>query len=47
MSLKNIFIIDQPTHIFELRINGKIRVHGFREKSVFYLCMLDREHRIC
>lgn len=33
---------------FELRVNqNKLRVFGFRNKSIFYICWLDREHRIC
>lgn len=32
--------------LFELRLNQKMRVHGFRHKSVFYLCWLDREHKL-
>lgn len=32
--------------IFELRVNKKIRVHGFRNESVFYICWLDRDHAI-
>lgn len=32
--------------LFELRVNQKIRVHGFRDKSVFYLCWLDKNHQI-
>jgi hypothetical protein len=33
-------------NMFELRIDDKIRVHGYRQKSVFYLCLLDKNHRI-
>lgn len=32
--------------LFELRVDDEIRVHGFRDKTVFYLCLLDREHKI-
>lgn len=32
--------------IFELRVNQKIRVHGFRNKAVFYICWLDKNHGI-
>lgn len=32
--------------IFELRVSDRIRVHGFRDKSIFYLCVLDKDHRI-
>ncbi|WP_409286245.1 MAG6450 family protein [Pontibacter sp. G13] len=38
--------LSEDVQIFELRVSGKIRVHGFRVKSVFYICWLDREHRI-
>ena len=31
---------------FELRVNQKIRVHGFRNKNIFYLCWLDKNHDI-
>lgn len=31
----------------ELRVSQKARVVGFRENSVFFLCWLDRNHRIC
>lgn len=33
--------------MFELRVDGEMRVHGFREKQFFHLCLLDREHAIC
>lgn len=33
--------------MFELRIDGEMRVHGFREKQLFHLCLLDWEHAIC
>lgn len=32
--------------MFELRIDNKIRVHGFRINSIFYLCVLDKKHEI-
>lgn len=32
---------------FELRVNQKIRVHGFRNKNIFYLCWLDKNHDVC
>lgn len=32
--------------LFELRLTDKIRVHGFRHKSIFYLCWLDKSHTI-
>ena len=31
----------------ELRVTNKARVVGFRNNSVFFLCWLDRNHRIC
>lgn len=31
---------------FELRLNQKMRVHGFRAKAAFFLVLLDREHRV-
>lgn len=33
--------------LFELRVDGKKRVHGFREGNIFHICWLDRNHRIC
>ncbi|OAV73606.1 hypothetical protein Barb6_00100 [Bacteroidales bacterium Barb6] len=33
--------------LFELRIDEKLRVHGYRSNSIFYMCLLDREHKIC
>ncbi|UUC45278.1 MAG6450 family protein [Flavobacterium cerinum] len=38
--------LSQDITLFELRVDAKKRVHGFRNKSVFYLCWLDREHKI-
>lgn len=32
--------------LFELRVSQKARVHGFRMKSVFFLCWLDRNHTL-
>lgn len=31
----------------ELRVGEKARVVGFRRNAVFFLCWLDRNHRIC
>lgn len=31
---------------FELRINQRMRVHGFRAKAAFFLVLLDRGHRV-
>lgn len=39
--------LDPLTTFFELRVSGKIRVHGFRDDSVFYICWLDRNHQVC
>ena len=38
--------ISKDVTMFELRVDGEIRVHGFRSNSIFYLCLLDREHKI-
>lgn len=38
--------LDKNISIFELRIDDKIRVHGFRECSIFHLCVLDKNHKI-
>lgn len=38
--------LDKSISIFELRIDDKIRVHGFRECSIFHLCVLDKNHKI-
>lgn len=38
--------LSEDITIFELRVNQKARVHGFRNKSVFYICWLDRNHQI-
>jgi hypothetical protein len=32
--------------VFELRVSRKIRVHGFRADSIFYICWLDKSHSI-
>ena len=39
--------LSEDIKMFELRVDNTIRVHGFRIDNVFYLCVLDREHRIC
>ena len=33
--------------LFEVRANNKIRLHGFRYQSIFYICWLDKNHEIC
>lgn len=38
--------ISEDITAIELRVNEKARVHGFRLKSVFFLVLLDRKHRI-
>ncbi len=38
--------IGEDITFFELRLNSKIRVHGFRAKAIFFLVLLDREHRV-
>jgi len=37
-------VLSADVNFFELRVNQKIRVHGFRYQSVFYLCFLDKNH---
>lgn len=39
--------LSDEINIFELRVDDTIRVHGFRVANIFYLCLLDRTHRIC
>jgi hypothetical protein len=39
-------IISPDITFFELRVTGKVRVHGFRMQSAFFLVWLDREHEI-
>ena len=39
--------IDPTVTFFELRITDKARVHCFRDKSICYICWLDRNHTIC
>ena len=38
--------LSQEITLFELRVNEKARVHGFRMRSIFFLCWLDRNHDI-
>ena len=33
--------------VFELRLSTKMRVHGFKDEALFYICWLDRNHKIC
>ncbi|MEB0262552.1 MULTISPECIES: hypothetical protein [unclassified Mucilaginibacter] len=39
--------LSQDVDLFELRVSQKIRVHGFRDGAILYLCFLDRNHKIC
>lgn len=39
--------IDPNSTFFELRVNDKARVHCFRDKSICYICWLDKNHVIC
>jgi len=39
--------ISPDANIFEMRASQVIRLHGFRVRSVFYVCWLDRNHEIC
>ena len=38
--------LSEDITLFELRISQKARAHGFRNKSVFYICWLDKNHDI-
>lgn len=38
--------LSEDITLFELRISQKSRVHGFRDKCVFYLCWLDKNHNL-
>jgi hypothetical protein len=38
--------IGEDITFFELRLSSKIRVHGFRAKAIFFLVLLDRNHRV-
>lgn len=37
--------IDPNCTFFELRISEKARVHCFRDKSICYVCWLDKSHK--
>ena len=39
--------LSEDIKMFELRVDAEIRVHGFREKQFFHLCLLDRNHTVC
>lgn len=39
-------LISEDIGFFELRVDQKMRVHGFRAKAAFFLVLLDREHRV-
>ena len=38
--------ISPDVTFFELRVSRKSRVHGFRSRDIFYICFLDKDHRI-
>jgi len=38
--------ISPDINLFELRVNQKLRVHGFQSQAAFFLVLLDREHRV-
>lgn len=38
--------LDPEISLFELRVDDKKRVHGFRSKAIFYICWLDKDHEI-
>ncbi|MCD2177331.1 hypothetical protein [Rhizobium sp. C1] len=39
--------ISEDITLFELRVDGESRVHGFRCLDAFYLVYLDKDHKIC
>ncbi|MGE7774311.1 MAG6450 family protein [Chitinophaga sp. NPDC101104] len=39
--------LEKDLDIFELRVDGKRRIHGCRVGNIFHICWLDRNHRIC
>lgn len=39
--------VDPLIEFFEVRVNQKMRVHGFRDDSIYYLCYLDKDHQFC
>lgn len=38
--------ISPDIQFFELRVNQTIRVHGFRDGQIFYICWLDKNHAL-
>lgn len=38
--------IDPSSNLFELRVSQKARVHCFRDKTICYIYLLDKDHRI-
>lgn len=36
--------LSQDITLFELRVSQEMRVHGFRDGVIFYLCWLDKNH---
>jgi hypothetical protein len=39
--------LSKDIDLFELRVDGGMRVHGYRQNAVFYICVLDKKHEIC
>ena len=39
--------LSEDITLFELRVDDKKRIHGFRHEAVFYACWLDKNHDIC
>ena len=39
--------ISKDISFYELRVSQKARVVGFRQNAVFFICWLERNHRIC
>lgn len=39
--------ISKDISFYELRVSQKARVVGFSQNAVFFICWLDRNHRIC
>lgn len=38
--------LDPDVTFYEMRINQKMRIHGFRENYIFHVCWLDKDHKI-
>ncbi|WP_343671531.1 hypothetical protein [Chitinophaga sp.] len=39
--------IENEYVMFEFRVDHVKRIHGFRRGPVFYICWLDKNHKIC